>query len=131
MTGKEKCGILKQIRYEIAKRNGIDYIPSDCNNKSDCLGYCPICEKEAEYIISELNQRIKDGHPVKIELEKEFILNDGSSLYIMNDHLSTPCRDDNCSPLRGAIIAPPRKKGFFSEIRKHFNLMTNIDDKDY
>lgn len=131
MTGKEKCEILKQIRYEIAKRNGINYTPSVCNNESDCLGYCPICEKEAEYIISELNQRIKDGHPVKIELEKEFILKDGSSLYMMNDHLSTSRQYVNDRPLKGEIIAPPRKKSFFSELREHFNFMTNIDDKDY
>ena len=79
MNGKEKCKILKQIRQEIAQRNGIDYIPSDCNNEGDCLGYCPICEKEAEFILSEINKKIKDGHSVRIELENEFVLNENFS----------------------------------------------------
>lgn len=55
--GKSKCKILKGLRTEVAHRNGIEYNPRECDNSEPCSGTCPVCEKELNYINSEL--RIK------------------------------------------------------------------------
>lgn len=58
MTGREKCKALRAIRRKIAKLNGIEYKPAVCRHKGPCAGVCPKCEKEAAYLMDELN-RIK------------------------------------------------------------------------
>lgn len=52
--GKKRCEILRKIRLQVAKANGIDYEPSVCNHKKECVGTCPKCEKELEYLNNEL-----------------------------------------------------------------------------
>lgn len=49
-TGKDICNQLRKIRVEIAKRNGIDFSPAECNHKGDCSGTCPVCEQELDYL---------------------------------------------------------------------------------
>lgn len=62
MTGKEKCKILKQIRKEIADRNGIAFVPAECNSKWDfCTGTCPKCEEEIRYLDAQLNKKAQMG----------------------------------------------------------------------
>lgn len=53
--GKKKCEVLKRIRMQVAKDNGIDYEPCVCNYEGECSGTCPKCEEELEY----LNQKLK------------------------------------------------------------------------
>lgn len=55
--GKQTCKILKQIRKQIAKANGIEYAVSECKYKGECLGTCPKCEEEVRYIEEQLNSR--------------------------------------------------------------------------
>ena len=62
MKGKELCNFLRGIRENIALYNGIDYIPHECNNTEDCSGTCPLCEHEAQNLLTELKKRKAEGH---------------------------------------------------------------------
>ena len=66
MNGKRKCKILKQIRAEIAKRNDIDYVTSECQYQGDCTGTCPKCEGEVRYLEQELHKRRQAGKTVAV-----------------------------------------------------------------
>ena len=59
MKGKERCKILKEIRREIAEKNEIEFVTSECKHKGDCLGTCPKCEAELRYPERELEKREK------------------------------------------------------------------------
>lgn len=62
MKGKELCEFLKGIRKNIALYNGIYYTPHECNNTEDCSGTCPLCEHEAQTLLTELKKRKAEGH---------------------------------------------------------------------
>ncbi len=64
--GKEKCKKLKQIRAEIARKNGINCTVSECHNQGDCLGTCPRCEHELRELEKQLEERRKTGQRVVI-----------------------------------------------------------------
>ena len=64
MKGKDICEEMKRIRKEIAKRNNIDYIPAECTHEGNCAVVCPTCEREAAYIMEELEKRAEAGLPV-------------------------------------------------------------------
>lgn len=49
-SGKDICRHLKNIRMEVASTHNISYTPAVCTHKGPCLGTCPACEKEVEYI---------------------------------------------------------------------------------
>ena len=67
MTGKEKCNLLRQIRKEIARTNGIEYLTSECDYQgNDCPGTCPKCDAEIRYLESELNRRAAMGYPITL-----------------------------------------------------------------
>lgn len=66
MNGKSKCKILKQIRQEIAKRNGIDYVTSECKFQGECTGTCPKCEAEVRQLEQELSKRRQAGKAVAV-----------------------------------------------------------------
>lgn len=57
VNGKEKCRILKGIRMEIARKNGIEYAVDECGHKGDCRGTCPRCEAELRYLEDQLARR--------------------------------------------------------------------------
>lgn len=67
MRGKEICNLLKAFRKEIADKNSIDYVPHPCHYEGECEGFCPLCEKEANYILEELKKRESDGLPINTE----------------------------------------------------------------
>lgn len=54
MKGKDKCKALKEIRRQIAKKNDIPYVVSQCKYQGDCSGTCPKCEAELRYLEKEL-----------------------------------------------------------------------------
>lgn len=54
MKGKDKCKALKEIRRQIAEKNDIPYVVSQCKYQGDCLGTCPKCEAELKYLEREL-----------------------------------------------------------------------------
>ncbi len=64
--GKHKCETLKAIRKKIADANEIPYEPVVCTHQGDCLGTCPACESEMQYIENQLNIRKMAGKAVKI-----------------------------------------------------------------
>lgn len=67
MTGKEKCNLLRQIRKEIARTNGIEYLMPECDYAGDdCPGTCPKCDAEVRYLESELNRRAAMGYPITL-----------------------------------------------------------------
>ena len=64
--GKSVCNTLKQIRLDVARANGIDYVPAPCTHKGDCAGTCPACESEVEYLEKEISRRNSLGKAVLI-----------------------------------------------------------------
>ncbi len=64
--GKSVCNTLKQIRLDVARANGIDYVPAPCNHKGDCAGTCPACESEVRWLERQLRLRQQLGKAVTI-----------------------------------------------------------------
>ena len=75
MNGKKKCELLRSIRKHIAELNGIAYTPTECHHEVCSTGTCPMCDAEAEHIMTELEKLetegktilIGDGMPGKLE----------------------------------------------------------------
>lgn len=66
MTGKSKCKILKDIRREIAERNDIEFLTSECKFQGECSGTCPKCESEVRYLEQELAKRQNAGKAIAV-----------------------------------------------------------------
>ncbi len=66
MRGKEKCRALKEIRRQIAEKNDIPYVVSQCTYQGDCRGTCPKCEAELRYLERELAIRKGLGKAVAV-----------------------------------------------------------------
>ena len=49
--------MLKQIRLDIARANGIKYAPRECHHDGDCAGTCPACESEVRYLEREIARK--------------------------------------------------------------------------
>ena len=64
--GKEKCRILKEIRAEIARENGIEWVVSECKHKGNCKGTCPKCEQEVRQLEEALARREALGKKVAV-----------------------------------------------------------------
>ena len=64
--GKNKCRILKEIRAEIARSNGIAYTVEECKYKGDCTGTCPKCEAEVRALEDQLARRSALGKKVAL-----------------------------------------------------------------
>ena len=62
--GKQTCKILKEIRRQIAEANDIEFVTSECRYKGDCLGTCPKCEAEVQYLEQQLRKRQLMGKAV-------------------------------------------------------------------
>ena len=63
---KITCETLKAIRKQVADANGIVYTPAKCDFEGVCVGTCPACECEREYIEKQLSLKRKAGKIVKI-----------------------------------------------------------------
>lgn len=64
--GKRKCEILKTIRCQVAKKNGIPYTYTECTYQGECRGTCPKCEEELRYLTRELEKLKKSGKQVAV-----------------------------------------------------------------
>ena len=60
-NGKYICNTLKKIRLDIARANGIEYAPRECNHEGECAGTCPACESEMRYLEREIARRRSHG----------------------------------------------------------------------
>lgn len=58
-NGKNICKYLKQVRKNIAAENNIPLEQTECTYKGECLGTCPHCEAEVQYIEQELTKKGK------------------------------------------------------------------------
>lgn len=65
-NGKEVCKRLKQVRREIAEANNIRLVQEECKHKGDCMGTCPRCEQEIQYLTEQLSVRKRLGKAVSI-----------------------------------------------------------------
>lgn len=66
MTGKEKCKLLKEIRIQIAKTNGIEFSTVECKQQGECIGTCPRCEAEAKTLDNAIDTIINTGGRITI-----------------------------------------------------------------
>lgn len=66
MNGKQKCNILKNIRRDIAKANGIPLNIPECTHTGDCPGTCPRCEAEVRFLERGLEARKKRGFKIAL-----------------------------------------------------------------
>lgn len=64
--GKRKCEILKTIRCQVAKKNGIPYTYTECTYQGECRGTCPKCEEELRYLNRELEKIKQSGKQVAV-----------------------------------------------------------------
>ena len=64
--GRKTCKILKEIRQQIADKNDIEYITSECHFQGECKGTCPKCESEVKYLENELYKRKQLGKAATI-----------------------------------------------------------------
>ena len=64
--GKKVCKILKEIRRQIAEKNDIALVISECHFQGECKGTCPKCEAEVRHLENELNKRKQLGKAVAI-----------------------------------------------------------------
>ena len=99
--GKEKCEMLKAIRAYVAEKYGVDYIPSECNHQGKCLGTCPKCDAELEYIQKQLEEKgIND------------IANDAKLSEIVEKYMSEPASDENIIDIKlEGDVAIPEEEG--------------------
>ena len=107
MTGKEKCGILREIRKQIAESNGIDFYTSECTYKGDdCKGTCPKCDEEIAYLDAELNRKIAEGELISIS---------GISADFLQSSISGNEQTRGFSTGRDAVMGDVVEKGGISQ----------------
>ena len=63
-VGRAKCDQLREIRKKIADANGIDFEPAECHHTGPCLGTCPVCDAEIQYIDDELQKKKDRGEEI-------------------------------------------------------------------
>ena len=99
MNGKDKCRILKQIRREIARANGVPLEIPECTYEGDCPGTCPRCEGEMRILQRRLEEIAKTGRKVVIPdiplqlLEETESLREYRLLEDQLDHLTEEARE--------------------------------------
>ena len=64
--GKKTCEVLRAVRKRVADLNGIQYVPVECTHEGDCIGTCPACERERQYVEEQLSLRAMAGHTLKV-----------------------------------------------------------------
>lgn len=67
MTGKEKCEVLRAIRKEVAKENGVKMTFRKCPHKECATGTCPMCEEELKKLSEALDKKRAAGEIVVFE----------------------------------------------------------------
>lgn len=67
MTGWEKCEELKKIRKQVADANGIPYEIENCEQLEDCIGTCPKCDAEINFLSEEIAKKQAAGEDVILD----------------------------------------------------------------
>lgn len=73
-VGREKCNRLRKMREDIAKANEIDFQPAVCEHEGPCLGTCPACDAEMEYLMNELQKKKDKNDDVVAEFSVETLI---------------------------------------------------------
>ncbi len=74
--GKKRCELLRKIRKEIADANGIEFEPHECHHNGPCMGTCPACDSELEYLNKKLDEKKWKDEPIKVDglVDKEIVM---------------------------------------------------------
>ncbi len=101
--GKHTCKILKEIRWQIAEKNDIEYITSECHFQGECKGTCPKCEEELRYLENELQKRKHSGKIATIA---------GISLGLVSSFAaySTPMPNDTIVEIQDTMDIPVQEE---------------------
>lgn len=108
--GKKKCEILKTIRCQVAKKNGIPYTYTECTYQGECRGTCPRCEEELRYLTRELDKLKRSGKQVAVAGVAAAVIATsaaGCSVDPLTD-LKLPFGEEE---LAGAMVAPEELDG--------------------
>lgn len=62
VDGKEICNILRKMRIEFAKNNGINFISENCDYDGPCAGTCQKCEQEIKYLEKHSEKLLENGN---------------------------------------------------------------------
>ena len=119
-SGKKTCKILKEIRQQIAERNDIEYITSECHFQGECKGTCPKCEAELQYLENELSKRRQLGKAVAVA---------GISLGLMGTFPSCITYEQACETVvKNTVVVTP----VYTRIKKGTSTSINgkIIDED-
>ena len=97
--GKKTCKILKEIRQQIADKNDIAYITSECTFQGECKGTCPKCEEELRYLENELQKRKQLGKAaivagVSLGIAGSFATMPNASIYGQDLMIEKTMQDD-------------------------------------
>lgn len=69
-SGKAKCNLLKEIRKELAEKNGIRILSRECTHQGACPGTCPLCEYEYQILLEGLRNNPDAVWEVSDELKE-------------------------------------------------------------
>lgn len=99
MDVKERCNILRNVRFRVASQNGIKYQPHECTFEGRCIGTCPKCEEESRYIMNELRRKYKEGQSIHIDptsLADLIKIEDATILSFDKDYSTNVFEKDDC-----------------------------------
>lgn len=86
MNGKDKCELLKAIRRQIAEQYGLEYHPTECHHKGECIGTCSRCDAE----LQELQRQLEEKGINDIELSetmREQVSENGQTSPLIRDNI--------------------------------------------
>ncbi len=98
--GKQTCKILKEIRKQIADANDIEFVTSECRYKGDCLGSCPKCEAEVQYLEQQLRSRQLMGKTIVLAG-----ISAGALAMLTPAAVQSQTPDESC-PMRDVVTHP-------------------------
>ena len=108
--GKKKCEILKTIRCQVAKKNGIPYTYTECTYQGECRGTCPKCEEELRYLTREVEKLKQSGKQVAVAGVAAAVIAT-TATGCSTDILAELGLRDRQEELMGAMVAPEELDG--------------------
>lgn len=128
--GKSKCKILKEIRQKIADENDIPYITSECTHKGDCLGTCPKCEQELQYLEKQLERRRKLGKTVVVSALALSVATVTSGCNMLGDFMSKRLSETRPTGAIQAITGDDDSSVSEAENDKKYGLFDSFTNKE-
>ena len=118
MRGKEKCRILRQIRQEIAEKNDIEFVTSECKYQGECRGTCPKCEAELKYLEAEMEKRRVRNRRIAlagISVGTILALSGCASVDRIRAAVVKPTGEPEIEELTGEVAPEPELDGYIAE----------------